>query len=223
METKLTYYGHSAFMLSHNDVSMIFDPFLSQNPWKKAMPEDIACQYIFVSHNHDDHYGDTTSIALKNDALVITTAEIAHRVEEEGGRAHPMHIGGKFNFPFGTVRLVPAFHGSGIAGGHAAGCVVKFFDKTIYYAGDTGVFSDMKLLDRFGKINYALLPIGDNYTMGIEDAALAASWIGADVTIPIHYKTWPIIDKEPKIFTSLVETKFHQAAIVLDPGETIIL
>ena len=121
METKLTYYGHSAFMLSHNDVSMIFDPFLSQNPWKKAMPEDIACQYIFVSHNHDDHYGDTTSIALKNDALVITTAEIAHRVEEEGGRAHPMHIGGKFNFPFGTVRLVPAFHGSGIAGGRPSG------------------------------------------------------------------------------------------------------
>lgn len=219
--TKLTYFGHSAFMLTHGDVSLIVDPFLTGNSWDKAKAEDIKCQYIVVTHGHDDHYGDTDAIAKANDALVISTAEIAHKATEVGCRAHPMHIGGKFDFDFGSVRMTPAFHGAGIPGGHACGVIIKFFDKVVYYAGDTGFFGDMRYLTRFGDIDYALLPIGDNFTMGIEDAALAASLIKANVNVPIHYKTWPIIDKDPKDFVKLVEDKYKLAALIIEPGSTI--
>ena len=192
MKTKLTYFGHACFMLTRGDVSMIFDPFLTGNTWDIAKKEDIKCQYIFVSHGHDDHYGDTDFIA-------------------------------KFDFEFGSVRMVPAFHGSGIPGGHAAGCIVDFYGDILYFAGDTALFSDMKLLNRFGEIDYALLPIGDNYTMGVEDAALAASYVKARISIPIHYKTWPVIDREPGVFTSLVEGKYNQTALIIDPGSSIEL
>ena len=223
MKTKLTYFGHACFMLTRGDVSMIFDPFLTGNTWDTAKKEDIKCQYIFVSHGHDDHYGDTDFIAKANDALVISTAEIAGKAAAAGCRTHAMHLGGKFDFEFGSVRIVPAFHGAGIPGGHAAGCIVDFYGDIVYFAGDTALFSDMKLLNRFGDIDYALLPIGDNFTMGVEDAALAASYVKARISIPIHYKTWPIIDREPGVFTSLVEGKYNQTALIIDPGSSIEL
>ena len=162
MKTKLTYFGHACFMLTNGDVSMIFDPFLTGNTWDIAKKEDIKCQYIFVSHGHDDHYGDTEFIAKANDALVISTAEVAGKAAAAGCRTHAMHLGGKYDFEFGSVRIVPAFHGAGVPGGHAAGCIVNFFGDIVYFAGDTALFSDMKLLNRFGDIDYALLPIGDN-------------------------------------------------------------
>ena len=201
MKTKLTYFGHACFMLTRGDVSMIFDPFLTGNTWDIAKKEDIKCQYIFVSHGHDDHYGDTDFIAKANDALVISTAEVAGKAAAAGCRTHAMHLGGKFDFEFGSVRIVPAFHGAGIPGGHAAGCIVDFY----------------------GDIDYALLPIGDNFTMGVEDAALAASYVKARISIPIHYKTWPVIDREPGVFTSLVEGKYNQTALIIDPGSSIEL
>ena len=201
MKTKLTYFGHACFMLTRGDVSMIFDPFLTGNTWDIAKKEDIKCQYIFVSHGHDDHYGDTDFIAKTNDALVISTAEVAGKAAAAGCRTHAMHLGGKFDFEFGSVRIVPAFHGAGIPGGHAAGCIVDFY----------------------GDIDYALLPIGDNFTMGVEDAALAASYVKARISIPIHYKTWPVIDREPGVFTSLVEGKYNQTALIIDPGSSIEL
>lgn len=223
MDSTLTYYGHSTFMLTHGDISIVVDPFFNGNTWDTAKPEDIKCQYIFVSHGHADHYGDADQIGLANDALLISTAEVAHKAEEAGLRTHAMHLGGKHDFEFGSIRLVPAFHGAGIPGGHACGVIIKFFGKTIYYAGDTAFFSDMKYLNRFGDIDYALLPIGDNFTMGVEDALLAASLIKANVTIPIHYKTWPVIDKEPSTFVALLENKYRQVGLVVDPGTTITL
>lgn len=223
MSNQLTYFGHACFMLTHDTTSIIFDPFLTGNTWDTARPEDISCQYIFISHGHDDHYGDTNTIAKANDALVISTAEVAKKAADAGCRTHAMHLGGKYNFDFGSIRLVPAFHGSGIPGGHACGCLVEFYDTRLYFAGDTALFSDMKLLNRFGEIDYALLPIGDNYTMGIEDAALAAAWVNANVTIPIHYKTWPVIDKEPAVYTALIESKYNKAGLVVEPGSTIEL
>lgn len=223
MATTFTYYGHSCFSLTHEDVTLLIDPFFTGNTWEKAKAEDIKCKYIFVSHAHGDHYGDTDLIGKNNDALVISTAEIAHKAEAAGLKNHAMHLGGKFDFEFGSIRLVPAFHGAGIAGGHAAGAIIKFYDETIYYSGDTALFGDMKLLNRFGEIDYALLPIGDNFTMGVEDALLAASWIKPRITIPIHYKTWPVIDKDPKVFVALLESKYKQAGLVVDPGSTIKL
>ena len=196
MANTLTYFGHAAFMLTHDDQSIVFDPFFTGNTWDKAKAEDIKAQYIFVSHGHDDHYGDTEAIAKANDALVISTAEIC---------------------------LVPAFHGAGVPGGHAAGCLVDFYGTRLYFAGDTCLYSDMKLHNRFGDLDYALLPIGDTYTMGIDDAALAASWVDATITIPIHYKTWPVIDKEPGRFTALLEAKYKKSGLIVEPGTSIEL
>ena len=169
---KFNYYGHSAFTLSDDVTTILFDPFITENPWTQVSPTDIHCQYIIVTHCHGDHYGDTEAIAKANDATVISTAEVAGKAGEAGCKAHAMHVGGSADFPFGKVRLTPAFHGSGIAGGLACGVIVEFGGKRVYFAGDTGLFSDMKILDRFGPIDCAILPIGDNFTMGIDDAAL---------------------------------------------------
>ena len=217
----LTYFGHATFMLTHGDVSIVFDPFFTGNTWEKAKAEDIKAQYIFISHGHGDHYGDADQIAKANDALVISTAEVCHKAEEAGAKTHPLHLGGKADFEFGSIRLVPAFHGAGVPGGHAAGCIVEFYGTRLYFAGDTCLYSDMKLHNRFGQIDYALLPIGDNYTMGIEDAGLAASWVDARITVPIHYKTWPVIDKEPGVFVSILEAKYNKTGVVVESGSSI--
>ncbi|MCH4179653.1 MAG: metal-dependent hydrolase [Megasphaera sp.] len=216
---KFKYYGHSAFSLSDEaGTTILFDPFIQDNPWTKVSPEDIACQYIFVSHGHGDHYGDTEIIAKTQQALVISTAEIAALSGAHGCKNHALHIGGSWNFPFGRITLTPALHGSGISGGLACGCIVEFAGKRIYYAGDTGLFSDMKLVSRFGPIDCAILPIGDNFTMGIEDAALAASWIRPKFVVPVHYGTWPMVDQDPKRYKELTETKYDIPVQIITPG-----
>ena len=134
-----------------------------------------------------------------------------------------MHLGGKSDFPFGSLRLVPAFHGAGVPGGHAAGALITFFGKTVYFAGDTALYSDMKLLNRFGDIDCALLPIGDNFTMGPEDALLAADWVKANVTIPIHYGTWPVIEQDPQAFVEALTTQYGRRGLVVEPGGTLLL
>ena len=217
---KFTYYGHSAFTLSDGQTTLLFDPFITDNPWTSICPTDIACQYILISHAHDDHYGDAEAIAKAQDATIISTAEIAGKAGEVGCKAHAMHIGCSADMPFGKVRLTPALHGSGIAGGLACGIIVEFGGKRIYYAGDTGVFSDMKLLSRFGPIDCAILPIGDNFTMGMEDAALAASWIAPRFVIPVHYKTWPVIDSDPETYKITTESHYHVPVQIVAPGTT---
>ncbi|ERT56477.1 MULTISPECIES: metal-dependent hydrolase [Megasphaera] len=223
MDVRLTYYGHACFSLSCNAVTLIADPFFTGNTWRKAAAEDISCHYIFVSHGHHDHYGDADSIGGRNDALLIASAEVAAKGAAAGLRTHAMHLGGKSDFPFGSLRLVPAFHGAGVPGGHAAGALITFFGKTVYFAGDTALYSDMKLLNRFGDIDCALLPIGDNFTMGPEDALLAADWVKANVTIPIHYGTWPVIEQDPQAFVEALTTQYGRRGLVVEPGGTLLL
>lgn len=217
---KFTYYGHAAFTLSDGNTTVLVDPFISDNPWTTVCPTDIACQYIFISHAHDDHYGDAEAIAKAQHATIISTAEVAGKASKAGCNAHAMHVGGCVSMPFGKVRLTPAFHGSGIAGGLACGMLIELGGKRIYYAGDTGLFSDMKLLNRFGPIDCAILPIGDNFTMGIEDAALAASWIAPNFVIPVHYQTWPIIDTDPESYKQQTESQYHIPVHIVAPGTT---
>lgn len=214
----ITYYGHAAFSLSDGQTTVLFDPFITDNPWTNVCPTAIGCQYIAITHAHHDHYGDAEAIAKANDATIISTAEVAGKAAAAGCKSHAMHVGGSAVFPFGTIRLTPAFHGSGIAGGLACGIIIEMGGKRVYFAGDTGLFSDMKLLNRFGPIDCTILPIGDNFTMGIEDAALAASWIQPGFVIPIHYKTWPIIDKNPEDYKKLTETQYHVAVQIVEPG-----
>jgi L-ascorbate metabolism protein UlaG (beta-lactamase superfamily) len=220
---ELKFLGHACFLLSEGKNSLIIDPFLTGNPITKDNAEQIDCQYILVSHGHDDHLGDAVSIARSTGATIITTAEIARACIEKCVSAHAMHIGGKHSFDFGFIRITPAFHGSGIPGGHACGFIINFFGKTFYHTGDTGLFSDMSLLGRLEKIDVALLPIGDNYTMGPSDAAEAAGMIKPKLVVPMHYNTWPIIAQDPVAFKQDVENRFGIPVQIMQPGETFAL
>lgn len=221
--TELKYLGHSCFLLRHGETSLIIDPFLADNPLAAAKPEEIDCQYILVSHAHFDHIGDAVAIAKRTGALIISTAEVARSCSEQGATAHSMHLGGKRSFDFGFVRITPAFHGSGVPGGHACGFVAGFFGKTFYHAGDTALFGDMELLGRLEPIDVALLPIGDNFTMGPQDAAVAAGLLKPKLVVPMHYNTWPVIAQEPDGFRQDVETRFHIPVRIIKPGESLCL
>lgn len=219
----LTYYGHSVFALTKGDVSLIFDPYLTGNPWKVATAGEIDADYILVSHGHQDHLGDTVAIAKRTGATVVTTAELARALKEPGVNTHPMGIGGKRSFEFGYVRVTPALHGSGVPGGMAAGFIVNFYGVTVYFAGDTALFSDMALLGKLEKIDYALLPIGDNYTMGAQDAVEAVAMIKPGAVIPMHYNSNPLIQQSPEEFKKNAEKKTGIPVIIMQPGEIKLL
>lgn len=216
------YIHHACFTLSDGKTTLLFDPYLEGNP-EGLKPEDVAADVIFISHYHGDHLGSAYEIAKKQDALIISTAEIANDAAQHGLRSHAMHLGGTHQFPFGRVRVTPAFHGSGIAGGHACGFMVEFGRKTVYFAGDTSVFGDMALLPRLETIDVALLPIGDNFTMGPKDARLAAELLNVPLVIPIHYNTWPLIAQDPVAFKKEVETTTQSKVLVVEPGKTVEL
>lgn len=216
------YIHHSCFTLNDGKTTLLFDPYLDGNP-EGLGPEDIKADVIFVSHYHGDHLGSAYAIAKANDALLVSTAEIANDAASHSLRSYAMHLGGTHRFPFGRVRITPAFHGSGIAGGHACGFIVEFGGKTVYFAGDTSVFGDMALLSRLEKIDVALLPIGDNFTMGPKDARLAAELLVAPLVIPIHYNTWPVIAQDPAAFKRDVEATTHSKVEVVEAGSTLDL
>lgn len=220
---KLTFYGHSCFQLTQGPVSVLIDPFLSDNPFKTASPDQINCTHILVSHGHFDHLGDAISIAKRTGATIVSTAEIARLCGEQGCQTHAMHIGGKHSFEFGYVRITQAFHGAGVPGGHACGFIVNFYGKTVYHTGDTGIFGDMHLLGRLENIDSLLVPIGDNFTMGPADAVEAAAMIAPKMVIPMHYNTWPLIAQDAAAFKQQVETRLTIPVRIVNPGETIEL
>ena len=223
--TTLKYYGHACFSVSDGKTTLLFDPFLNGNPWEIATADQVNADYILVSHAHADHLGDTVAIAQRTGANIITTAEVCNLVGEQGCQnVSCMHIGGKINFPFGWVRVTLAFHGSGVPGGHACGFIVNFNGKVIYFAGDTGLFCDMRLLGELEAIDYALLPIGNNFTMGAQDAAVAAELLRAKNIVPMHYDSWPVIKQDPVEFKAMVEKgKSGSNVIIVPPGESIEL
>ncbi|MBP2665635.1 MAG: metal-dependent hydrolase [Firmicutes bacterium] len=220
---KLKYLGHACFLLQDGKNALIIDPFLTGNPVAATTADQINCQYILVSHGHEDHLGDAVSIAKRTGATIISTAEIARACGEKGAEVHAMHLGGKHSFDFGYVRITPAFHGAGIPGGHACGFIINYYGKIVYHAGDTAIFGDMALLGRLEAIDVALLPIGDNFTMGPSDAAEAANLLQPKRVIPMHYNTWPLIAQSPENFKLDVETRFKIPVQILKPGETFTL
>ena len=218
-----TYYGHACFLLDDGEYKILVDPFLSGNPQATIKARDVVTNYILVTHAHDDHFGDAPEIAARLDAELVAIPEVLNicgsRVDK-AIKAHAMNLGGTLNLPFGMVRMVPALHSSGVEGGIACGYVINIFGKTIYYAGDTALFSDMKLIGERDSIDYAILPIGDNFTMGIEDAAKAVEFLNAKHVIPIHYGTWSVINQNPDEFKKLVK---NAEVSIVKPGETIEL
>ncbi len=221
----LKFHGHSCWEIASNGHQLIIDPFLSGNPVAKAKPEEIKVQWVVVSHGHGDHWGDTPAIAKKNDATVIANFELCQYAGKQGLKAHPLHIGGAAKFPFGTLKLTIAHHGSSLLeaddyGGNPAGILMQIGGKTIYHAGDTGLFLDMKLIGEMNPIDLALLPIGDNFTMGPADAAKAVEFLRPKKVVPMHYNTFEMIKQDPGEFAKLVRAQGFECQIV-QPGETI--
>lgn len=210
---KIRYLGHSAFEVESKGFKAIIDPFISGNPNCPVKVEDLTgITHIFVTHGHGDHLGNTVEIANKNDSTVICNFEIAHYLGLQGLKnVHSMHIGGRVTLDFGRVKMTPALHGSGIMvgsnfidGGNPCGFVIEVDGKKIYHAGDTGLTMDMKLLEE-ENIDVALLPIGGNFTMDVEDAARAVDFIRPKIAIPMHYKTFPVINADPQEFKNKVK------------------
>ena len=195
---KYTYYGQSCFLLETANTKFLFDPFISQNPLASDIDmTKIEADYILVSHGHGDHIADLVTLAKQTKATVIAIPEIIDWLNKQGiENVHPMNFG-KYKFDFGTVRMVWATHSSGLPdgsyGGNPAGFVLEINGKQIYFAGDTGLTIEMKLLADLYQLDYAILPIGGNYTMDVDDAVIAANYINCDKIIGVHYNTFPVI------------------------------
>lgn len=219
------YYGHSCFMLDNGEHKVLFDPFLTGNPKATVKAENIDCDFILISHAHSDHLGDAPEIAGRTGAELVGIPEVLAICEQRvsGLKQHPMNLGGSINLPFGKVRMTMAKHSSGVAGGIACGYVIYMGGLKIYFAGDTALFGDMQLIGRKDEIDYAILPVGDNYTMGLEDAALAAQWLNARHVIPVHYNTWPIINQDVKKYREITEAMSRAEVHVVEPGAELEL
>ena len=226
---KLTYLGHSGFTLETPQATIAIDPFLTDNPLATTTAADVKCDHIIVTHGHEDHSGDAWAIAKANDATLIANHEIASWFAAQGiAKTHGMNPGGGFEFPFGRVKMTPAIHSSSINAGPdvrymgiACGVILEINGLRIYHAGDTALFSDMQLIAR-GGLDVALLPIGDNYTMGPADALIALDFLKPRLTIPIHYNTWPPIAQDAEKFAGDADAAGHDVKI-LAPGESIPL
>ena len=226
---KATFWGHSCVLVEVKGKRIVIDPFLSGNPVAKTKPENVKCDYVIISHGHRDHLGDAVQIAKANDATVIANFEVASYCEMKGCNVHPMHIGGAHKFDFGRVKLTIAHHGSGLIEdgkiiylGNPAGIIIQSDGKVLYHAGDTGLFYDMKLIGEQYHLDFSFLCIGDNFTMGIDDAVRAAEFTGAHKIIGMHYDTFPPI----KINHDQARKTFSDAGrdlILLNIGETIEL
>ncbi len=228
MTVKLTWYGHATLGLEVDGYKILVDPFFTGNPAASTTADAVKADFILVSHGHGDHVGDTVAIAKRTGALVIANFEITNWLQQQGvEKVHPQHIGGGYHHPFGYLKLTFAIHGSGLPdgsyGGNPAGFLLTTKDgKKIYMAQDTGLFGDMKLIGDEG-IDLAVLPIGDNFTMGPEDALRAVKLLRSKHVIPIHYNTWPLIAQDPHAWARRVEAETEAKVHVLKPGDTFEL
>ena len=224
---RITYHSHACFSIDVGGTHLLIDPFLTGNPLADVSADQVAADYVFVSHGHGDHVGDTVAVAQRTGATTISNFEIQSWLQAQGVESsHPLHIGGSYDFPFGRVKLTIAHHGSmlpdGSYGGNPAGFLLTLEGKTLYHACDTGLFYDMKLIGEEG-LDLAILPIGDNFTMGPDDALRAVKLLAPKVVIPIHYDTFDVINQDPHAFAGRVEAETSAKCVVLKAGDTFEL
>jgi L-ascorbate metabolism protein UlaG (beta-lactamase superfamily) len=227
MSTKLTWYGHAAFGLETGGFQVVIDPFCSDNPSSCISADELEPDFILVSHGHGDHVGDTIDIAKRTGAMAISNFEIASWLEKQGVTTHGQHLGGGYKHPFGYLKLTQALHGSALPDGSYGGNPSGFLLTTneghkVYLACDTGLFGDMRLIGEEG-IDLAVLPIGDNFTMGPDDALRAVKLLTPKHVIPVHYNTWGLIAQDPIAWKNRVESETGAKVHVLKPGETFTL
>lgn len=226
-DIRLTFLGHSAFRIEHEDFRILIDPFITGNPAATTDADELEPNYIILTHGHGDHLGDTIEIAQRTSATVITTFETANYLKKHGLEdVIDLGIGGGRTVPFGHVKFTIAHHGScapdGTYTGAAAGALLTIGGRIIYHAGDTALTYDMKLLGEMYEVDVALLPIGDNYTMGIRDALKAVEFVNPRIAIPMHYNTFPVIRVDPEEFRAGVEAQGKEC-VILSPGESRVL
>ncbi|MCH9555347.1 metal-dependent hydrolase [Staphylococcus epidermidis] len=226
---KLSFHGQSTIYFEGNGKKVIVDPFISGNDKCDIDEQTLEVDYIILTHGHADHFGDVVELANRNHATVIGSAELQGYLSTYHGveNVHGMNIGGKAKFDFGTVKFVQAFHSSSFTHdngvpvylGMPMGIIVEAEGKTIYHTGDTGLFSDMKLIADRHPVDVCFVPIGDNFTMGIEDASYAINeFIKPTISVPIHYNTFPLIEQDPEQFKDAVQVGEVQ---ILKPGESV--
>lgn len=225
---RIEFLGHAGFLLETGQGSLVIDPFLTGNEQAKRGPGDIKVDWILLTHGHGDHLGDALEISKNNGATIIAPFELATYCSQKGCETHPMHIGGAFTFPFGRVKLTPALHGSAVMEGDSiiytgnpCGFLLNLEGRWIYHAGDTGLFMDMQIIPPEEGLDLAIVPIGDNFVMGPEDAAKAVEYLKPKRVIPMHYDTFPLIEQDPEVFASRISPEVE--IIALKAGEAIEL
>jgi L-ascorbate metabolism protein UlaG (beta-lactamase superfamily) len=228
MATKLCWLGHACLLLESDGQRVLIDPFLTDNPAAAAKAADMKPHFILVSHGHGDHVGDTIDIAKRTGATVVANYEMAEWFKKQGlSKVHGQQHGGGFQYPFGRVKLTLAFHGSalpdGSYGGNPCGFLITFKDgKKFYDAADTALFGDMALIGE-EEIDLATLPIGDNFTMGPDDALRAVKFVKPKKVVPIHYNTWPLIAQDGDAWAARVRELRQAEPVILKPGEWVDL
>lgn len=225
--TTFTWLGHATCLFHMNDLNVLVDPFLTNNPLAAAKADDVPADFILVSHGHGDHVDDVEAIAKRTGALIITNNEIAAYYAQKGFKTYGQHIGGGHMHPFGHLKFTQAVHGSGMPDGFHGGTAAGFLlttpeGKNIYLACDTGLFGDMALIGEEG-VDLAVLPIGDNFTMGPDDALRAVKLLQPKRVMPYHYSTWEVIEQDPQAWVQRAKKETKADAFMMQPGDSLEL